>query len=188
MVLLPSGVMLWFTDPVAQAKVTIPPVVTAPTRGEKLLLPTVTVVVAPATSAVNETGDPLTPLALARIVISPAEEPRVTVVVAIPEASVATDVGLTLPPPVTTCQVTVVPTTGSPPSVIFTRRGEVSTSKGRPAWLSPSGAAFDIVAPPPGPVPPPPPPPQPSASAPITAAVPKRCAGVTERHRLPTRI
>src|ERR1044071_6599131 len=131
MVLVPSGTTLWFTDPADQVNVTIPPVVTAASRGEKELLATVTVVVEPAASAGNVIGDPLTPLALAGMVIVPGEPPSVTVVDATPEASVGPEVGSTLPPPLTTVQVTVVPATGCPPSVIFTRSKLASTA---PTW------------------------------------------------------
>src|ERR1041384_6265892 len=182
----PSGSTLCCRALAGQAKVTVPPAAAAAGPGSKTSLVTSTVVLEPAARAVNWIGDPLTPLALARIVIVPAVEPSVTVVDAIPDASVAPEAGFTLPPPLTTVQVIVVPATGCPPVVTSTGRAEAGCAPVRPAWWSPSGAAFDSVGPPPPPGPVPSPPPQPSASAAITATVPKRCAGVTERHRVIT--
>src|ERR1051326_993637 len=122
----PSGSTLCCRALAGQSKVTVPPAATAAVTGSKTSLVTSTVVLEPAARAVNWIGDPLTPPALPRIVIVPAVEPGVPVVAATPAASGAPGAGFTLPPPLTPVQVIVVPATGCPPLVTFTRRAEAS--------------------------------------------------------------
>src|SRR5437867_341739 len=171
--------MLCWREAAGQTNETIPPAVTAAVSGSKTLLVTWTLTAGLATKALKGSGPPAAPAALARSFISPAAEPRVTVAVAMPEASELPVAGLTEPPPLTTCQVTAVPATGLPPSVTITRRGPGSTAPARPACPSPLGSAFETTGPDAGPVPPPP---QAERMPSSETAVTKRSDDVTKRH------
>jgi hypothetical protein len=86
-----------------------------PATGEELLLVTRYLVAVPATAvAVNVTGLPVSPVAVAVSVFDPAVVPSVQLVVeAMPlELVVTADVGTTVPPPDATANVTLTPETG----------------------------------------------------------------------------
>ena len=100
--------------------------------------------------ALKVTGDPVNPVTVAVNVLTPPEEPKVALVVAIPLASVMLleDPTETPVPPAVAAQLTVVPATAFPPeSVILTASCWTSWVPATPTWLLPELTATALASP-----------------------------------------
>ncbi len=156
---LPVDCTLCESDIAAQVHVTVPPTATVSTAGfDEPLRPLVNTIPAPTVTAAvigtvtavawNVTGEPVSPVLVAVMVLLPAVPPSVTVAWAVPVASVGPLAGVTIAEPEVTNHLTVTPDTPLPNwSLTFTWSGFARLELTAPVWLSPLTKVSRVAAP-----------------------------------------
>ena len=156
---LPVDCTLWESELAAQVHVTVPPTRTVSVAGAVEPLrtlvntipgPTVTAALAGSVTAVawNVTGEPVSPVLVAVMVLEPAVPPSVTVAWVVPVASVVPLAGVTIAEPEVTNQLTATPDTPLPNwSPTFTWSGFARLELTTPVWLSPLTKASCVAGP-----------------------------------------